>query len=37
FTKNPKIPQGLGTGGLFTNNLETRLELSGDLLSIKKV
>ena len=37
FTKNPKIPQGLGTGGLFTNNFETRLELSGDLLSIKKV
>ena len=37
FTKNPKIPQGLGTGGLFTNNFETRLELSGDRLSIKKV
>ena len=36
FTKNPKIPQGLGTGGLFTNNFETRLELSGDRLSIKK-
>ncbi len=37
FTKNPKIPQGLGTGGLFTNNFETRLDLSGDRLSIKKV
>ena len=37
FTKNPQIPQGLGTGGLFTNNFETRLELSGDRLSIKKV
>ena len=37
FTKNPKIPQGLGTGGLFTNNFETKLQLSGDLLSIKKV
>ena len=37
FTKNPKIPQGLGTGGLFINNFETKLQLSGDLLSIKKV
>ena len=37
FTKNPKIPQGLGTGGLFTNNFEKKLQLSGDLLSIKKV
>ncbi|MCP2037742.1 o-succinylbenzoate synthase [Chryseobacterium sp. HSC-36S06] len=37
FSKNPKIPQGLGTGGLFTNNFETRLELLGDQLSIKKV
>lgn len=30
FTKNPKIPQGLGTGGLFTNNFETQLFLEGD-------
>ncbi|UFK97153.1 o-succinylbenzoate synthase [Kaistella faecalis] len=37
FSKNPKIPQGLGTGGLFTNNFETRLELLGDQLSTKKV
>ncbi len=37
FSRNPKIPQGLGTGGLFTNNFETRLELLGDQLSIKKV
>lgn len=37
FSKNPKTPQGLGTGGLFTNNFETRLELLGDQLSIKKV
>ncbi len=37
FSKNPKIPQGLGTGGLFTNNFETRLELLSDQLSIKKV
>lgn len=35
FTKNPKIPQGLGTGGLFTNNFESRLDLRGDQLSIK--
>lgn len=32
FTKNPKIPQGLGTGSLFTNNFETRLLLNGDQL-----
>lgn len=37
FTKDPKIPQGLGTGGLFLNNFETCLELKGDRLSIKKV
>lgn len=37
FSKNPKIPQGLGTGGLFTNNFETGLQLNGDLLSTKKV
>ncbi|MBU4538556.1 MAG: o-succinylbenzoate synthase [Weeksellaceae bacterium] len=36
FTKNPKIPQGLGTGGLFTNNFETLLDLKGDQLSIKR-
>lgn len=30
YTKNPKIPQGLGTGGLFTNNTDTRLILHGD-------
>lgn len=35
FTKNPKIPQGLGTGGLFTNNLETRLVLHGDELMMR--
>lgn len=33
FTKNPKIPQGLGTGGLFTNNFESGLKLIGDQLS----
>jgi L-alanine-DL-glutamate epimerase-like enolase superfamily enzyme len=35
FTKKPKIPQGLGTGGLFTNNLETRLVLHGDELMMR--
>lgn len=35
FTKNPKIPQGLGTGGIFTNNLETRLVLHGDELMMR--
>lgn len=37
FTKDPKIPQGLGTGSLFNNNFKTRLQLNGDQLSIKKV
>ncbi len=32
FTKTPKIPQGLGTGSLFTNNFETQLSLKGDQL-----
>ncbi len=35
FTKNPKIPQGLGTGGLFINNFETRLILHGDQLMMR--
>ncbi len=35
FTKNPKIPQGLGTGGMFTNNFDSRLQLNGDLFSMK--
>ena len=35
FTKKPKIPQGLGTGGLFTNNLETRLVLHNDELMMR--
>ncbi|WBV61411.1 o-succinylbenzoate synthase [Chryseobacterium camelliae] len=33
FIKNNKIPQGLGTGGLFTNNFATQLELKGEELS----
>ena len=32
YTKNVKIPQGLGTGGLFTNNTESYLELTGEKL-----
>lgn len=35
FCKHSKIPQGLGTGGLFTNNLETRLLLKGDQLTMR--
>lgn len=35
YSKNPKIPQGLGTGGLFTNNFESSLELKGDRLWMK--
>jgi o-succinylbenzoate synthase len=27
FTKNSKLPQGLGTGGLFTNNIPSPLEV----------
>ncbi|WP_027377782.1 o-succinylbenzoate synthase [Kaistella palustris] len=34
FTKKPKIPQGLGTGGLFTNNFPSDLVLTGDQLSM---
>lgn len=32
FTKKNKMPQGLGTGALFTNNSESALILKGDLL-----
>lgn len=35
FTKNNPLPQGLGTGSLFTNNFESSLELNGDQLSKK--
>ena len=35
-TKNSKMPQGLGTGALFTNNFETNLRLKGDQLSMFK-
>ncbi|UOE41691.1 o-succinylbenzoate synthase [Chryseobacterium suipulveris] len=36
YTKKSTIPQGLGTGGLFTNNFKTQLELNGDQLFLKK-
>jgi O-succinylbenzoate synthase len=28
FTKNSKLPQGLGTGSLFTNNIDSPLEVT---------
>ena len=37
FLKNNKMPQGLGTGGLFTNNFESSLELQGEKLYFKDV
>ncbi len=36
FTKNNTMPQGLGTGGLFTNNFQSALELKGDQIFFKK-
>lgn len=35
FTKDSKMPQGLGTGSLFTNNFESNLMLNGDRLLFK--
>lgn len=35
YTKNSKMPQGLGTGGLFTNNFESHLDLQGEKLFFK--
>ncbi|WP_417431241.1 o-succinylbenzoate synthase [Halpernia sp.] len=35
FIKQNKLPQGLGTGALFTNNFPSSLELKGDQLSFK--
>lgn len=32
FTKNSKLPQGLGTGSLYTNNIESPLEVSNGTL-----
>ncbi len=34
FTKNSKLPQGLGTGSLFTNNVEPHLEAKAGILKI---
>ncbi|MEJ8598976.1 o-succinylbenzoate synthase [Riemerella anatipestifer] len=36
YTRQSKMPQGLGTGGLFTNNLETPIVLNGDRLGFVK-
>ena len=36
FTKENPMPQGLGTGALFTNNFESSLELRNELLWFKK-
>ena len=33
FTKNSKLPQGLGTGSLYTNNIESSLQVSNGTLS----
>jgi o-succinylbenzoate synthase len=35
FTKKSPMPQGLGTGALFVNNFETRLDLQGESLWFK--
>ncbi len=35
YTKKPELPQGLGTGALFSNNLESSLSLTGELLTKK--
>lgn len=36
YTKHNPMPQGLGTGALFSNNFESSLQLSGDCLSFLK-
>ena len=36
YTKKNPLPQGLGTGALFTNNFETLLQLEGDQMWHKK-
>lgn len=35
YTKKSKMPQGLGTGGLFTNNFDNHLNLRGEQLLFK--
>lgn len=32
FTKSSKLPQGLGTGSLYTNNIDSPLEITGEKL-----
>jgi O-succinylbenzoate synthase len=34
-TFNPSIPQGLGTGALYTNNIDLPLKINGEKLWIK--
>ena len=36
FTKNSKLPQGLGTGSLYTNNIDCPLEVSNGALLYKQ-
>ena len=36
FSKDPVIPQGLGTGKVFTNNLPSLLNLKSEVLSREK-
>lgn len=36
YTKNSKLPQGLGTGGLFTNNFESPLVVDNGYLNYSK-
>ena len=36
YTKKNPLPQGLGTGALFTNNFKTNLHLEGDKMRYKK-
>jgi o-succinylbenzoate synthase len=36
YTLNSKMPQGLGTGSLFSNNIESPLEVKGEFLSYDK-
>ena len=37
YSKKNPLPQGLGTGALFTNNFKTNLHLEGDKMCYKKI
>jgi L-alanine-DL-glutamate epimerase-like enolase superfamily enzyme len=37
FTKNSKLPQGLGTGSLYTNNIESPLQVSNGELNYNPI